>query len=80
MEKDMNPKNLYIDSISNGYIALKPVLGYYNTPICFPQMFVYKFDEKLFGELKQAYKKGDKELLKELWSKAKRWEPEENSK
>jgi len=80
MEKDINPKKLFIDSISKGHIALKPVICDYKTPICFPQQNVFRFEEKLFMELNEAYKRGDTKLLKELWTKVKRWEPEQISK
>lgn len=79
-ENDLYPKILFIDSILGDHVALKPVERQYNTPICIPQIFVFRYDEKLFQELNEAYIRGEKKLLEELWSKAKRWEPEDNSK
>jgi hypothetical protein len=80
MENGVPPKILYVDSIFNSRIGVKPVPEQYNSPICIPQENVFKYDEKLFEELNEAYKIGDQKLLKELCSKAKRWEPQENSK
>jgi hypothetical protein len=70
MEKDLNPKILYIDSIYDGYVALKPIDGYYNTPVCIPQMYVFQFDKDLFEELRTKFDHGDKTELKRSWAKA----------
>ena len=73
-------KVLFVSSFDKENVALKPMIGTYKNPLWFPRNIIFEFDEKLFEKLNDAYNKGDQKLLNELWSKAKRWQSEENSK
>ena len=42
----------------------------------FPLKDIFRFDEALYGQLNEAYQRGDKRTLRGLWSKAERWLPE----
>lgn len=62
------PVQLMAVSVRDG--AVDAVGSDESRPMPFRVDFVYRFDKKLFRDLRQAYEAGDGERLSRLWKKA----------
>lgn len=79
MEKNLNAKQLYVDTFFGGLVAIKPVPGPYSTPLCLRKDSVFRFDEELYNELCKLFDKGDHANLQLVWRKAVPWRPPETT-
>ena len=66
-------KFFFVDRLDEKMVALKPIIGTYNKPLWFPREIFFRFDQRLFDDLNDAYLTKNEDKLAKLWSEAKRW-------
>lgn len=66
---------LKLQALSDWGNAIEVAKGDEDKPIGFPARFVFDFDETLYAALRQAFRKGDRTKLLNMWTKATPFDP-----
>lgn len=64
---DGRPARLFVQSFEGDYVAVKPVEGQYDRPLWLSKEDVFRYDPGLLASLEEAYRKGDRGKLSQLW-------------